>query len=210
MSGDSSRGGYGSLAIDHEGYQIGRWANSLGMVGLVCKYRTRRDGYGHPAPLLDAQRAIRLARANAENWQIDPQRVGIIGFSAGGHLASTVLTHFDDGQPQSGDAVASQSSRPDFGILCYPVIGFGRPFSHAGSQKNLLGENPSPELIASLNNDQQVTPQTPPTFLFHTQEDKVVLPKTAWPFTRLWFNIAFLANCTCSKKESMVSGWRSG
>jgi acetyl esterase/lipase len=175
-------GGYGTLAIDHEGYQIARWANSLGMVAFVCKYRNRKDGYGHPVPMQDAQRAIRLARANADAWQVDAKRVGIIGFSAGGHLASTVLTHFDDGQTVEGDVVAAKSSRPDWGILCYPVIGMGQSYTHAGSQKNLLGDDPSPELLASLNNDQQVTPQTPPTFLFHTQEDVVVHPLNSLAF----------------------------
>ncbi len=175
-------GGYGGLAIDHEGYQIAKWANSMGMVAFICKYRHRKDGYGHPVPMQDAQRAVRMARANAQQWDIDPKKVGIIGFSAGGHLASTVLTHFDDGQPIEGDLVASKSSRPDFGILCYPVIGMGQPYTHAGSQKNLLGTEPSPELLASLNNDQQVTPQTPPTFLFHTQEDVVVHPDNSLAF----------------------------
>jgi acetyl esterase/lipase len=175
-------GGYGNLAIDHEGHQIAAWANSMGMVGFICKYRHRRDGYGHPAPMLDAQRAIRLARANAEAWKINPQKVGIIGFSAGGHLASTVLTHFDQGDASATDSAAKQSSRPDFGILAYPVIGMGQSYTHAGSQRNLLGTEPDPKLIALLNNDQHVTAETPPTFLFHTQEDASVLPENSLAF----------------------------
>jgi len=175
-------GGYGGLAIDHEGYQIAGWANSMGMVAFICKYRHRKDGYGHPVPMQDAQRAVRMARANADEWNIDTKKVGIIGFSAGGHLASTVLTHFDEGQPIEGDLVASKSSRPDFGILCYPVIGMGKPYTHAGSQKNLLGTEPSPELVASLSNEFQVSAQTPPTFIFHTQEDVVVHPENSLAF----------------------------
>lgn len=175
-------GGYGNLAIDHEGYQIARWANSMGMVAFVCKYRNRKDGYGHPVPMQDAQRAIRLVRTNADEWHVDPKKVGIIGFSAGGHLASTVLTHFDGGSSIEGDPVAAKSSRPDLGILCYPVIGMGQTYTHAGSQKNLLGPDPSLELLTSLNNDEQVTPQTPPTFLFHTQEDTVVHPQNSLAF----------------------------
>ncbi|MDZ4849400.1 MAG: alpha/beta hydrolase [Pirellulaceae bacterium] len=175
-------GGYGNLAIDHEGYQIAHWANSMGMVALICKYRNRRDGYGHPVPMQDAQRAIRLARANADAWNVDRNKVGIIGFSAGGHLASTVLTHFDAGQKIDGDKTASQSSRPDFGILCYPVISIGKSYAHAGSRKNLLGSEPDPKLVELLNNEDQVTPQTPPTFLFHTQEDTVVHPENSLAF----------------------------
>ncbi len=175
-------GGYGNHAIDHEGYQIAAWANSMGMNALICKYRMRRDGYGHPAPMLDAQRAVRLARAKSTDWGIDPHRVGIIGFSAGGHLASTVLTHFDTGDANSEDPTARQSSRPDFGILCYPVIALIEPFTHAGSRKNLLGPEPDPALLKLLNNHEQVTSDTPPTFIFHTQEDTVVHPDNALAF----------------------------
>lgn len=167
-------GGYGHLAMDHEGKQIAKWANDLGMAAIICDYRHRGKGYGHPAPLQDAQRAVRLARANATKWNIDPARVGILGFSAGGHLVSTVLTHFDEGDSSSPDKVAQQSSRPDFGVLCYPVICLGQPCTHMGSQKNLLGDNASQELIASLSNEKQIKANTPPVFLFHTQEDKAV------------------------------------
>jgi acetyl esterase/lipase len=175
-------GGYGNLAIDHEGHQIARWANSMGMVAFICKYRHRKDGYGHPVPMLDAQRAIRLARAKASEWGVDPSRVGILGFSAGGHLASTVLTHFDVGDQASVDPIAKHSARPDFGVLCYPVISMTEAFTHAGSRKNLLGPEPDPKLLELLDNHRQVSPETPPTFLFHTQEDASVLPENSLAF----------------------------
>lgn len=167
-------GGYGGLAMDHEGHQLAKWANEMGMAGVIVSYRHRGRGYGHPNPLLDAQRAIRLTRSHAEDWKIDPKRLGMIGFSAGGHLTSTVLTHFDLGKADAADPIDRLSSRPDFGILSYPVIAFGESFTHSGSQKNLLGADASPELIKSLSNEKQVTSQTPPTFLWHTAEDKVV------------------------------------
>ncbi len=167
-------GGYGGLAMDHEGHQIARWANELGMSAFICDYRHRGKGYGHPHPLLDAQRLVRMVRAEASRWNVDPQRIGIIGFSAGGHLCSTVLTHFDEGNAQAEDPIDRVSSRPNFGILCYPVIDFDQPYTHKGSQKNLLGEAADPELVKSLSNSTQVTKQTPPTFLWHTAADTVV------------------------------------
>lgn len=167
-------GGYGGLAMDHEGHQIARWANKLGMSAFICDYRHRGKGYGHPHPLMDAQRLVRTVRSHAKDWNVDPQQIGIIGFSAGGHLCSTVLTHFDAGKPDASDPIERESSRPDFGILCYPVIDFDQPYTHQGSQKNLLGEDADPKLIQSLSNSTQVTAETPPTFLWHTAEDKVV------------------------------------
>ena len=167
-------GGYGGLAMDHEGHQIARWANGLGMSAFICDYRHRGKGYGHPHPLLDAQRLVRMVRARADEWNVDPKRVGIIGFSAGGHLCSTVVTHFDSGKADAQDAVDRESSRPDFAILCYPVIDFDTTHTHKGSQKNLLGDDPDPALVKSLTNSTQVTAQTPPCFLWHTAEDKVV------------------------------------
>ncbi len=167
-------GGYQNLAMDHEGKQIAQWANRMGMAGIICSYRHHGRGYGYPNPLLDAQRTMRLVRHRASEWNIDPHRIGILGFSAGGHLASTVLTHFDSGQNGAEDPIDRESCRPDFGILCYPVIAFDEPFTHHGSQVNLLGEHPDPDLVRSLSNEKQVTDQTPPVFLFHTQEDKVV------------------------------------
>lgn len=163
-------GGYGALATDHEGHQVARWFNSIGVAGFVLKYRLG-PRYRHPAPLQDAQRAIRYVRANAQKLGVDPNRLGIMGFSAGGHLASTAATHFDEGERSSDDPIQQQSSRPDFAILAYPVVSFVQPFTHGGSARNLLGENPDPELLKSLSNETQVTSETPPTFLFHTGED---------------------------------------
>jgi acetyl esterase/lipase len=182
-------GGYGTLAMDHEGHQIAAWANEMGLAAIICDYRHRGKGYGHPAPSDDANRAIRLTRAKAKEWNIDPNRVGIIGFSAGGHLVSTILTQpevpsSDTGKNtadnslaakvESADPITQQSSRPDFGILCYPVIMFGTSETHKGSEKNLLGPSPDPKLVESLSNHLRVTSSMPPTFLMHTSEDKVV------------------------------------
>jgi acetyl esterase/lipase len=165
-------GGYGGLA-DHEGSQYARWFNELGIAGFVLKYRLGSAGYRHPAMLNDAARALRTVRARGSEWNVDPKRIGIIGSSAGGHLASTLLTHFDAGQPDSTDPIERVSSRPDLGILCYPVITMGE-FTHAGSKKYLLGENPAPELVKQLSNELQVTKDTPPCFIWHTWEDNVV------------------------------------
>lgn len=172
-------GGYGGHAMDHEGHQFADWFASLGVSSAICNYRLRGKGnqgkgYGHPHPMIDAQRAIQTLRANATQWNIDPARVGVIGFSAGGHLCSTVSTHFADADDSSDDPIARVSSRPDFAILAYPVIGFDKPYTHRGSQRNLLGENPDPKLVQSLSNEEQVSKETPPTFLFHTVEDRGV------------------------------------
>lgn len=165
-------GGYGGLA-DHEGKAYALWFNSLGVHGFVLKYRLGSAGYRHPRMLEDAARALRTVRARADEWGVDPKRIGIIGSSAGGHLASTLLTHFDAGNPTAEDPIERESSRPDLGILCYPVITMG-PFTHEGSKKNLLGANPPEQLIEFLSNEKQVTRDTPSTFLFHTFEDTAV------------------------------------
>jgi acetyl esterase/lipase len=167
-------GGYGGLATDHEGRQIAQWFNQFGVAGIVLEYRHRGRGYGHPAPLQDAQRAIRTVRARAAEWKIAPDRIGIMGFSAGGHLASTAGTHFDKGDPNSADPIERVGCRPDFLVLCYPVIAFNEPYTHRGSQENLLGKNADPALVRSLSNEKQVTAETPPTFLFHTDADSGV------------------------------------
>ena len=159
-------GGYGHLAIDHEGEQIARWLNSFGVAGFVLKYRIA-PRYHHPAPLQDAQRAIRMVRSRTSEFGVMPDRVGIWGFSAGGHLAATAATHFD------------AATRPDFAILAYPVISFTTPYTHKGSLRNLLGDNPDPRLVESLSNELQVTSQTPPTFLFHTNADTGVPPENS-------------------------------
>ncbi len=165
-------GGYGGLA-DHEGRDYALWLNTQGIAGFVLKYRLGTAGYRHPVMLGDAARAVRLVRARAAAWHLDTKRVGIMGSSAGGHLASTLLTHFDAGNASSSDIVERQSSRPDLGILCYAVISMG-PNTHAGSRDNLLGTGPSAELVKLLSNELQVTPQTPPCFLWHTWEDGAV------------------------------------
>jgi acetyl esterase/lipase len=167
-------GGYGGLAMDHEGKQIVQWANSMGLTAVLCDYRHRGKGYGHPAPSQDALRAVRLVRAKASDWNIDPNKIGIMGFSAGGHLVSTVITQFDPGSKESTDTVARESSRPDFAILCYPVISMGSSFTHRGSEVNLLGEKASKETLEQFASERHVRSDTPPTFLMHTVEDKPV------------------------------------
>ncbi len=166
-------GGYGTLALDHEGRQIAEWLNERGMAAFILRYRLG-PRYHHPVPLQDAQRALRYVRHHAGSFGVAPQKIGIWGFSAGGHLASTAGTHFDAGNPQAGDPIDRQSSRPDFMILAYPVISLATEYTHGGSRNNLLGPEPAPELLNYLSNDKQVTVDTPPAFLFHTDEDKVV------------------------------------
>ncbi len=166
-------GGYGGLAISHEGTHVARWFRTFGVTAIVLKYRLGAK-YHHPIPLQDVSRAIRFVRANAKKYGIKPNRIGVMGFSAGGHLASTVSTHFDAGDSKSKDLVNRESSRPDFSILCYPVISSKAGITHSGSMRNLLGTNPDPKLLASLSNETQVTKETPTTFIFHTAEDPVV------------------------------------
>jgi acetyl esterase/lipase len=167
-------GGYGGLAMGHEGTEIARWWNDHGISAAILNYRHRGKGYGHPAPLQDAQRALRTLRARAAEWKIDPQRIGVMGFSAGGHLASTLGTRFDDGNSEHADPVERTSCRPDFMILCYPVIAFGQPYTHVGSQHNLIGRDATDEQVRELSSERQVTAKCPPTFLFHTDEDQGV------------------------------------
>jgi acetyl esterase/lipase len=173
-------GGYGRLA-PHEGQDYALWLNQQGITAFVLRYRLGSQGYRHPRMLEDAARALRWVRANAVAWKVDPRKVGIMGSSAGGHLASTLLTHFDAGNAASADLVDRESSRPDFGVLCYAVISMGTN-THQGSKNNLLGKEPSPELIKSLSNELQVTPETPPCFIWHTWEDKAVKVENALEF----------------------------
>jgi acetyl esterase/lipase len=165
-------GGYGGLAA-HEGEAYAVWLNQQGIAGFVLKYRLGSSGYRHPRMLQDAARALRTVRFHAADWKLDPKRIGIIGSSAGGHLASTLLTHFDAGRPDAADPIERVSCRPDLGVLCYPVITMGDQ-THRGSRDNLLGKDPSPELIQELSNQLHVTKETPPCFIFHTWEDAVV------------------------------------
>lgn len=164
-------GGYQHLA-DHEGRPVAEWLNSIGVTAFVLKYRLG-PRYHHPAPLQDAARAIRTVRARAVEWNVDPERIGILGFSAGGHLASTAGTHFDSGKPDATDLIERVSSRPNLMILIYPVITMKQQ-THAGSKNNLLGPNPPPDLVTLLSNEEQVTKETPPAFLVHTSTDTAV------------------------------------
>ena len=166
-------GGYGGLA-GHEGEGYAKWLADNGISAFVLKYRLGSAGYRHPVMLNDVSRAIRLVRSRAAEWKIDTKRVGVMGSSAGGHLASTALTHFDAGKADSDDAVEKQSSRPDFGVLCYAVISMEDGVTHSGSKANLLGKNPDPKLVELLSNEKQVSKQTPPCFVWSTGDDKAV------------------------------------
>ncbi|MDE3065987.1 MAG: alpha/beta hydrolase [Verrucomicrobiota bacterium] len=165
-------GGYAHLA-PHEGRDYALWLNQHGVTGFVLKYRLGSHGYRYPAEFEDVTRAMRWVRAHAADYRIDPQRIGIMGSSAGGHLAATLLTHFDAGNPEADDPVARQSSRPDLGILCYAVITMGK-YTHQGSKENLLGKHPSPRLVKLLSDELQVTGDTPQCFIWCTYEDKTV------------------------------------
>jgi acetyl esterase/lipase len=166
-------GSYGHLSMEKEGSDVAKWLNERGITAFVLKYRLGPK-YHHPIEIGDAQRAIRYARLHAKDYGYDEKRIGIWGFSAGGHLASTAGTHFDSGKVDASDPIDRQSSRPDFMILAYPVITFTMPYLHQGSRDNLLGKDPDPALIELLSNEKHVTADTPPTFLFHTTDDKTV------------------------------------
>ena len=166
-------GGYVNLAANHEGRQVASYLNSLGIAAFVLRSRLG-PRYHHPIELGDAQRAIRTLRAHAAEWRLDPARIGIMGFSAGGHLAMTASTHVDAGNAGAADIVDRAASRPDFTVLGYPVISMTEAWTHQGSKNNLLGANPDAELATSLSGESSVTKQTPPTFLFHTNADTAV------------------------------------
>jgi len=165
-------GSYEHLA-PHEGRDYALWLNQHGVTCFVLKYRLGSRGYHYPAEFQDVARALRMVRASAADWKINPHRIGIMGSSAGGHLAATLLTHFDSGNTNSDDPIERQSSRPDIGILCYPVITMGE-FAHQGSRTNLLGKHPSRKLVKLLSNELQVKTNTPPCFIWSTYEDKTV------------------------------------
>ena len=169
-------GGYQILAYDWEGTDIAKFLNGKGIAGIVVKYRlpssvSQKDK--HLVPLIDAQRALRMVRSMAEELNIDPAKIGILGFSAGGHLAATLGTHFDEKVYEAIDEIDKESARPDFMALGYPVITFGE-MTHGGSKENLIGENPKPERVIHFSNEKQVSTDTPPTFLFHATDDKAV------------------------------------
>jgi acetyl esterase/lipase len=166
-------GAYVNLAMNHEGRQVASYLNSLGIAAFVLRSRLGPT-YHHPIELGDAQRAIRILRSHATEWRLDPARIGIMGFSAGGHLAMSASTHFDAGRPGATDVVERAGSRPDFEVLGYPVISMTEAWTHQGSKNNLLGTNPDPELAKSLSGEQSVTKETPPTFIFQTNADTTV------------------------------------
>ncbi|MBN1479321.1 alpha/beta hydrolase [candidate division KSB1 bacterium] len=166
-------GGYWGLAMDHEGHQVAQWLNSFGVAGIIVSYR-RGPGASHPVPLLDAQHSIRTVRHYAEEWKINPSRIGVLGFSAGGHLASSTGVHFDAGEIDSDDPIKRQSCRPDFMVLVYPVITMTQDYMHKGSRNNLIGEFPDPELAKKMSSESQVTAETPPTFLILSDADTAV------------------------------------
>ena len=166
-------GSYRALASNHEGRQVAAYLNSLGIAAFVLRYRLG-PRYHHPIELGDAQRAIRILRSHAEEWRLDRARIGIMGFSAGGHLAMSASTLFDAGNPGSADPVDRSGSRPDIAVLGYPVISMTAPWTHLGSKTNLLGDHPDPELARRLSGEVSVTRDTPPTFIFQTNEDRTV------------------------------------
>ena len=170
-------GGYVRLSYNWEGEDVAKFLNAKGITAIVLKYRlpnSKSNVTPHLSPLADAKRAIRIVRANAAKWGINQNRVGIMGFSAGGHLAATLATHFDNGNTASKDSIEQQSSRPDFAVLMYPVISMSKPIMHVGSRNNLIGEKPDSSLAKFYSNELQVTKQTPPTFLVHATDDKTV------------------------------------
>ncbi|WNR43630.1 alpha/beta hydrolase [Paenibacillus roseipurpureus] len=171
-------GGYWGRA-PHEGEPIAKWLNGLGISAYVLNYRVAP--YKHPIPLQDAQRAIRTVRFHAEAWGIDANRIGILGFSAGGHLAATAGTHYDAGDANAQDLIDQMSSRPNLMVLCYPVISFGI-YTHQGSRINLIGETPDDDLVQHLSNELHVTGDTPPTFLWHTADDEAVVVENSLLF----------------------------
>jgi len=170
-------GGYGILAYDWEGSDIARWLNSQGIAAFVLKYRlpgSKSNIVAHKSPLMDAQRAMRMVRSKAEKWNLDPGKIGVMGFSAGGHLASTLSTHYDDGNSLSPDPVEQVSCRPDFSVLVYPVISFTGEFQHSGSRINLIGKDADEDLVKYYSNELQVDKDTPPAILIHSDDDEVV------------------------------------
>jgi len=173
-------GGYGTLAMSHEGHDYARWLSGNGITAVILKYRLPNKH--HFIPLKDAQRALRTVRSKAGEWNIDPDKVGISGFSAGGHLASTAATHFDEGNALAVDPLDRLSCRPDFAILFYPVITMKEEFTHLGSRRNLLGESYNAALVHFYSNEEQVTTQTPPTFLITSDDDKAVVPRNSIEF----------------------------
>ena len=174
-------GGYTGLA-PHEGENYALWLNEQGIAGIVLKYRLSSNGYHHPVMFQDGSRAVRYVRARAKEWDLDPNHIGIMGSSAGGHLASCVLTRSDEGNLNASDPVERESSRPDLGILCYPVISMLPEIGHAGCRNNLLGNDPPQELVELNSSELQVTSETPTCFIWHTFEDGGVKVENSMEF----------------------------
>ncbi|MGQ0635090.1 MAG: alpha/beta hydrolase [Planctomycetaceae bacterium] len=193
-------GGYGGLATAHEGEQVAGWLNEQGVVAFVLRYR-HAPYYHYPAPVLDVQRSLRHVRYHAKDYGINPAMIGIMGFSAGGHLAATAATHFDAGDPAAPDPIDRMSCRPDFAILCYPVISFIEPYAHKGSRRNFFDGEPSEELLRRFSNERQVTKESPPTFLFHTDDDAGVVPENS---------VAFYLALRQAKVSAELHVYRSG
>lgn len=196
-------GGYTHHA-DHEGEPVAKWLNSIGVSAIILHYRVAP--HQHPAPLHDAQITIRMARANAKEWNIDPNRVGILGFSAGGHLASAAGTHFETGDESAEEGIDRYSNKPDLMILCYPVITMGAPqYVHEGSKLNLLGEQPGLSLVRKMSTEKQVTANTPPAFLWHTADDEAVSVENSLMFARSLgkFNIPYALHIFESGKHGL-------
>jgi acetyl esterase/lipase len=191
-------GGYGHHA-PHEELPVARWLNGLGISAMVIHYRTAP--HRHPTPWMDTQRAVRLCRHHARDWRLRTDRIGVLGFSAGGHVCATAATLWDDADPSAPDPIDRHSSRPDALVLCYPVITMG-PLGHSGSRNNLLGANPTPELIEKLSCERQVTNRTPPTFLWHTQDDGAVPVENS-----LLFAQALRAHKVPFALHVFASGW---
>lgn len=177
-------GGYGGLAFDKEGTEVAQWFAKRGVTAFVLKYRHGGGPHQHPVPLSDVQRAVRIVRENASEFGYKTDRIGVMGFSAGGHLASSVGTHFDGGDANAKDAIDQQSCRPDFLMLIYPVISLDSDITHGGSRKNLLGDQPTAEMVELMSNDLQVTDDTPPTFLVHATDDGGVPVENSLRFYR--------------------------
>lgn len=164
-------GAYGILAYEHEGVEVAKWLNKHGITGVILRYRM--FPYRHPVPMMDLQRAIRAVRTKSDDWALDPTRIGVLGFSAGGHLASTATVHHAQADPDADDPIERVSSRPDFSVLVYPVVTM-RSWTHGGSKRNLLGPKPSDELVAWMSNEEHVDETTPPTLLVHSKDDQAV------------------------------------
>ncbi len=179
-------GGYGYLAYDKEGVDIARWLNASGVTAFILKYRLPGEGHknGRDVPLQDAQRAMRMIRSGARQWNIEPQKIGVMGFSAGGHLASMLGTCFDREVYPPQDSVDTISARPDFMVLLYPVISMDSAITHSGSRENLLGRSPNADVIKNYSGDLQVTSSTPPTFIALASDDTAVIPENSLCFYR--------------------------